>query len=478
MNELTKSETPKPVGIVGAGPAGITAAYMLCKNGVGNVVFEADAQVGGLAKTLKRGKYRCDIGPHRFFTKNKEVEKLWRETLADELQSVKRLTRIYYRGKFFHYPLKAMNALFGLGLLRSFSVLASYFRSRISPRKPEVSFEDWVSNRFGHKLFTIFFKTYTEKLWGIPCTELSSEWAAQRIRKLSLGKAVWNALGFGKKKSVTSLIDEFLYPRLGAGQMYEAIAEKAKGLGAEFRTSQEITEIRHDGEGRVISLIAETTDGKMVEQEVSHLVSSMPFTELALRLSPKPTEDVLEAARSLGYRSIVTATLILNVEEIIPDNWIYIHAPEVQAGRMQVYKNWSKDMVPDKENNVIAFEYFTFEGGDFWYSPDEKILEIAKEDYEKLGFPGSGGIIDGFVTRYAKAYPMYQGDYREAFEKIRAYVDSFENLYPVGRYGQFRYNNMDHSILTSFLAVRRLLGEDVDPWSVNEEAEYHEEKAD
>jgi protoporphyrinogen oxidase len=463
----------KNFAIIGAGPAGLAAAYTLAKDGHHATVFEQDHQVGGLSKTLDYHGFKFDIGGHRFFTKSEEVNRLWQEILGDEFLVRPRLSRIYYGGKLYHYPLKPMNALMNLGPLTSLAAVLSYAGARICPKSPETSFEDWVSNRFGRKLYSIFFKTYSEKVWGIPCTKLSADWAAQRIRNLNLGKAILNALGIGRGKKVASLIEEFNYPRQGPGQMYEQMSQKAQKLGAEVRLKNRIGSIVHRN-GRIERLSVLTGDGKS-DFPVDHLISSMPLSELPLMMDPLPPPDVVAAARGLSYRSILTVNLLIEQPSIVPDTWIYIHDPDIQAGRLQLYKNWSPEMVPDSSWSSVGLEYFAFEGDEFWTTKEESLIETAKRDLIKLNLVDPKNIRDGFVARYAKAYPVYDDGYRERVETIRSYLGTIGNLVCVGRYGQFRYNNMDHSIMTALLGARRLLGENVDPWSVNEEGEYHEE---
>jgi len=461
--------------VIGAGPAGLAAAHDLARRGRSPVVFEADQHVGGLAKTVERRGFRFDIGPHRFFTKSPEVEALWSEMLpAEEFPKVPRTTRIWYRGKLFNYPLKPMNALFGLGPFTSARVMASFLWRKVFPVRPEKTFEDWVANRFGHALFAIFFKTYTEKVLGMSCTEISADWAAQRIRNLNLGRAVLDALGFGRRGGVASLVDEFNYPRRGAGQMYEAMAARAESMGAEIRTGTPVERVKCEG-GRVVALGLADEAGD--DEPVEGVLSTMPLTELVQRLEPEAPPEVADAARALRYRSILNVNVILGRTEIPPDNWIYLHSPEIRAGRVQLYKNWSPQMVPDPGMSSMGFEYFCFEGDEVWTKSEDELVELARADLGRLGFADPGAVEDGFVVRYPNAYPIYEGDYRGRLSAIREHLAKIENLVCCGRYGQFRYNNMDHSIMTALLGVRRLLGEDVDPWSVNEEAEYHEEGA-
>ena len=460
--------------IIGAGPAGLAAAYALVKNDCRVVILEQDMQAGGLSKTVQYKGFRFDIGGHRFFTKNQEVNSLWHEILGDEFLRRPRQSRIFYRGKLFHYPLKPLNALMGLGPWTSAEVLGSFLRRKLFPRKPETNFEDWVSNRFGDSLYRIFFKTYTEKVWGIPCQTISADWAAQRIRNLDLGSAMLKRLGFHRHRKIASLIDEFDYPRHGPGQMYEQTAAKAMAMGADLRFRNRVVRLRHR-DGRIDAATVEAPSGTST-LPVENLISSMPLSELTLALDPPPPPDVVDAAGGLRYRSILTVNLLVRQAEIVPDTWIYIHSPEIRAGRLQLYKNWSPAMVPDPTWSSLGLEYFAFEGDEFWSRPDDQLVKIAKEDLARLNIVDLSKVVEGFVFRYPKAYPIYDDGYRDRVKTIRQFLGTLTNAVPVGRYGQFRYNNMDHSILTGLLGVRRLCGEDVDPWQVNEEAEYHEEK--
>jgi protoporphyrinogen oxidase len=451
----------------------LAAADALSQRRLPPLILEQDRQVGGLSKTVSYRGFYFDIGGHRFFTKNPEVMALWQQTLGDAFLVRSRLSRIYYRGKFFHYPLRAANALAGLGACDSLRVLLSYAYSRLFPRKPEISFEDWVFNRFGRVLFNIFFKTYTEKVWGIPCREISADWAAQRIRNLSLGRAVLNALGLGRDGKVASLIEQFHYPRRGPGQMYEALAANIAAQGGEFRHGRQVVEVRH-AHGRVIAVKTWGEGGEMLAA-ADQCFSSMPITELAAKMQPAPPDAVLDAARALRYRSIIAVNLLLRTRAPLPDNWIYLHDPSVRAGRLQLYQNWSPFMIPDNGASSITFEYFSFEGDGLWDMADPGLIRLAREDLRRLQLPGTPQVYDGMVVRYPKAYPIYAGDYQRHLAALRGWLGQFPNLFCIGRYGQFRYNNMDHSILTGRLAVRRMSGEAVDPWSVNADAEYLEE---
>jgi protoporphyrinogen oxidase len=467
-------ESFKPV-ILGGGPAGISAAEALAERNITSLILEKDRQVGGLCKTVKYRGFRFDIGGHRFFTKNSEIQDIWQRTLGPEFIVRSRLSRIYYRGQFFYYPLRIGNALSGLGLVESMKILSSYFKFHIFPTQPEVSFEDWVSNRFGKVLYNIFFKTYTEKVWGIPCTVLSANWAAQRIRNLSLGRTVLNALGMRNGGKIASLIENFHYPRLGPGQMYETMASRVVARGSEVRLGQEAVEIHYDQQ-QIKAIRTLGPDQDRLEP-CSHCFSSMPISELVMKMRPQPPETVLNAARSLRYRSIITVNLLFRKATTLRDNWIYLHSPEVKAGRLQLYGNWSPAMIPPGDNSSIGFEYFCFEDDELWNLADADLIRQAQRDLLHLGFYDEADFQDGFVVRYAKAYPMYENGYEKHLRAIRDWLSQFANLYCIGRYGQFRYNNMDHSMVTGILAARRMLGEDVDPWSVNAEGEYLEEKA-
>ena len=463
----------RPV-IIGGGPAGISAAHAIVERQLPCLLLEKDQQMGGLCKTVEYKGFRCDIGGHRFFTKNKEIQALWENTLGNEFLVRQRLSRIYYRGKFFYYPLRVGNALSGLGPAESSKIILSYLKAQAFPVRPEVSFADWVSNRFGKVLFNIFFKTYTEKVWGISCTTLSADWAAQRIRNLSLGRALINALGLRNSGKVASLIDSFHYPRLGPGQMYEDMCRRLSRTGGEIRSGQEVVEVRHT-QDKVTGVLTRNGGSDQLTP-CSHCFSSMPISELVIRMSPQPPEAVLEAARSLRYRSIITVNLLFKTKTTLPDNWIYLHSPEVTAGRLQLYANWSPAMVPATGTSSAGFEYFCFEGDALWNLADADLINTARHDLSHLKFYNQEDWLDGFVVRYAKAYPMYEDGYEKHLGLIKGWLAQFANLYCIGRYGQFRYNNMDHSMLTGMLAARAMLGENVDPWSVNAEGEYIEEK--
>jgi len=468
------------VVIVGAGPAGLTAAYELTRLGVDTTVFDLDCRVGGLAQTVTYKGFRFDIGGHRFFTKVRLVQELWHEMLGSNLLKRPRLSRVYYRGKFFHYPLKATNTLANLGAVESLWVLGSYAWAKVFPIRPEVSFEDWISNRFGRKLFQIFFKSYTEKVWGIPCHEIGAQWAAQRIKGLSLRTALVNML-LGERarmsdERIKTLIGEFEYPRLGPGMMWEAFRDRIVAAGGTIDLGSRVVGLQHDG--HLIKRVVVERDGQQAAYDVGHVISTMPIRELAAAFEPALLPSVLQAANRLKYRDFVTVALIVRQRDVFPDNWIYVHDPSVRVGRIQNFKNWSPDMVPDPGMTCLGLEYFCSEGDDLWSLSDEAFLEVAKQELLTIGVVRAELIVDGAVVRVRKAYPVYDSGYSEALEVLRSHFARFGNLQLVGRNGTHTYNNQDHSMLSAILAVRNLLGEDHDLWAVNAEETYHEEVSD
>ena len=468
--------------VIGAGPAGLTAASELVRLGRRAIVLEAGDDVGGISRTCEYQGYRFDIGGHRFFTKVDYVQKLWEEILGDELQTRERLSRIHYQGRMFDYPLKPLNALRGLGAIESVRIGLSYAAARLFPHREEENFEQWVSNRFGRRLYKIFFKTYTEKVWGIPCTEISAEWAGQRIKNLDLRKAVINAFVGARTKNgggqITSLIEEFRYPRYGPGQLWnrckELLLESGKG---EVQLGARVTRVRHDG-GQVLGVTVDRGDAGESEIVGGHLLSSMPIGLLVQAMDPPPPAEVLEAAKRLRHRDFLTVALIVDHPDLFPDNWIYVHSADVHVGRVQNFKNWSPDMVPDPSKSTLGLEYFVQEGDELWSKSDEGLLALAREECDHLGLAPAEAVEGGTVLRVKKAYPIYDDGYQEALGTIRGWLEKLENLQSIGRNGQHRYNNQDHSMMTGVLAARNVAGEENDVWSVNVESEYHEERSD
>jgi protoporphyrinogen oxidase len=468
---------PVPTVVVGAGPAGLTAAYQLVKQHAPVVVVEAGDQVGGISATIVRDGWRFDIGGHRFFTKQAPVEELWHEILPDEdFLTRPRMSRIYYRGQLFDYPLRAMNALRGLGPVEAVRCFASYGWARLRPPKDQSHFEGWVSARFGYRLYSIFFKTYTEKVWGMPATRIQADWAAQRIKNLSLLKAVGNALSpRHNQKRITSLIEEFQYPKHGPGMMWEHCAERVTELGGSVQLLTRAASI-HRTDGRVSVVTVEGPDGRY-DIAADHVISTMPLSDLVACLKPAAPEPVRRAAEALAYRDFLTVALVVPERYSFPDNWIYIHDPGVRVGRIQNFGAWSPYMVKDGRT-CLGLEYFVFAGDQLWNSADDDLLTLAREEISRLGLVPAAAVEAGYVVRMPKAYPVYDEDYQTNVATIREWLAKHTpNLHTVGRNGLHRYNNQDHSMLTAMLAVENIVqGTRHDVWTINVDADYHEEK--
>jgi protoporphyrinogen oxidase len=461
------------VVVVGAGPAGLTAAFALAERGAAVTVLEKDVRPGGIARTEAYKGFLFDIGGHRFFTKEPEVDALWHRWLGPEFLRRPRQSRIFYGGRFFHYPLRAFNALAGLGVWQSVAVLASYLRARLRPSPVEDTFEQWVSNRFGQRLYRIFFKTYTEKVWGIPCSEIRAEWAAQRIKGLSLPSAIRNALLPPKGEVIKTLIEEFDYPRRGPGQMWERVVALVRQAGQRVEFGVEVVSLRH-ANGRVVEVVSRGADGETV-RPVSHVVSSMPLQELVLKLDPPPPAAVVDAARRLRYRDFLTVVLILDRRELFDDNWIYVHSPGVQVGRIQNFKNWSPEMVPDARYTSLGLEYFCQVDDGLWAMADDALVALGARELEQIGLAKAADVVDGTVVRQPKAYPIYDGRYAACLETIASWLPALGNLQTIGRNGLHKYNNQDHSMLTALAAVDNIGGAAHDLWAINTERSYHEE---
>jgi len=487
-NTTERSGTPasgRPdVVIIGAGPAGLTAAYMLTKRGVGSTVLESDTVVGGISRTAERDGWRFDIGGHRFFTKVKPVEDLWFEILGPEdFLRRPRMSRLIYNGKFFDYPLVPMKALRTLGFVEAFRCGLSYLWVRVKPPKDRTTFEGFTASRFGWRLYRMFFKTYTEKVWGVPATEIQADWGAQRVKELSLFRALWEALKpkwirrrRDKSKQVTSLIEEFNYPKYGPGMMWERCTELVTAKGTKVAFNSNVTTVHHEG-GRAVAVTAET-DGVLTRYDCTHVVSSMPISGLVLSMDPSPPPEVQAAARGLAYRDFMTVALVVPEEAGFPDNWIYVHDPGVDVGRIQNFGSWSPYLVKDGRT-CLGLEFFVNEGDDMWAKPDAELVEQAKRELETLGLVPASLVESGYVVRMPKAYPMYDATYKANVETMRRWLDAnVPNVFPVGRNGMHKYNNQDHSMFTAMLSVENIFGAEHDVWTVNVEAEYHEEKAD
>jgi protoporphyrinogen oxidase len=470
--------TGAPVVVIGAGPAGLTAAYALGKAGEPAVVLEASDVVGGISRTVERDGWRFDIGGHRFFTKVPEVEALWHEILPDEEFLLRpRMSRIYYRGKLFDYPLKAANALGNLGIVEAVRCVLSYLLVRLRPPRDQSNFEGWVAARFGWRLYRIFFKTYTEKVWGVDATEIQADWAAQRIKNLSLLSAVTNALlPKRNQKDIASLIEEFQYPRLGPGQMWERCAEHVERLGGAVLFDAPVTRIERNADGAT-AVVSDTPDGPL-RLETADVVSSMPIGELVRSFDPPAPAAVLAAADDLRYRDFLTVALVVPERFSFPDNWIYIHSPGVRVGRVQNFGSWSPYLVKDGRT-CLGLEYFVDEGDDTWNASDDELVDLATREIRELGLVTGDVVEAGYVVRQHKAYPVYDEHYKRNVEVLRRWLESaVPNVHPVGRNGMHRYNNADHSMLTAMLTVENLLAgaQRHDIWAVNVEDDYHEEQ--
>ena len=470
------------VAIIGAGPAGLTAGYLLTKAGLSVAIVEKDAHyVGGISRTVQHEGYRFDIGGHRFFSKSQAVVDLWNEILPDDFISRPRMSRIYYEGKFYSYPLRAFEALWNLGVWRSALCMISFAKAQLFPRKKVKSFEDWTTNQFGFKLYSIFFKTYTEKVWGMPCDEMSADWAAQRIKGLSLWGAVVDglkrSLGLNKRpndgQAVKTLLETFRYPRLGPGMMWEAARDKILARGGTLHMAHSLKQVASDGTGgwRV------TATGPEGDRVISakNVISSAPMRELAARIYPLPRTTI--QANELKYRDFLTVALKIKSDDLFPDNWIYIHDSKVKVGRIQNFRSWSPEMVPDAGVACVGLEYFCFEGDGMWSLADEDLVALATKEMDLLGLVSPDKVIGGAVVRQEKAYPVYDEDYAANVAAMREELEEkYPSLHLVGRNGMHRYNNQDHAMMTAMLTVENIVAGTriYDTWQVNEDAEYHE----
>jgi protoporphyrinogen oxidase len=471
------------VCVVGAGPAGLTAAYCLTKEMPSVLVIEKDpVYVGGISRTVTYKDFSFDIGGHRFFSKAKEVVDLWHEILPDDFIERPRLSRIYYDGKFYAYPLKAFEALGNLGLFTSAACMLSYACARALPINEPRTFHDWVRNQFGERLFQIFFKTYTEKVWGMSCDEISADWAAQRIKGLDLRVAVLNALTRSLKPAtgasggpvVKTLIESFQYPRKGPGMMWEAAARKIKACGGKVLMGRDMQRLAFDASRNLWRIDVTAADGRHESYTARHVISSAPVRELVEKISPLPIS--LFHARALRYRDFLTVALMVQKGDLFPDNWIYIHDPSVKVGRVQNFGSWSPEMVP-AGMSCLGLEYFCFEGDGLWTSADADLIALAKQECAKIGLIAAADVVDACVVRQPKAYPVYDEAYRENIAMVRLDLEqSYPTLHLVGRNGMHKYNNQDHAMMTAMLTARNILAGKrlYDVWGVNEDAEYHE----
>jgi len=484
LNENSQCKTR--IVCIGAGPASLTAARRLAKEGVDVIVLERDPDyVGGISRTVHYRDFRFDVGGHRFFSKSEEIEALWEDILGDHLITRPRKSRIYYNHKLFDYPLRAFDALSKLGLFESARCILSYAKARLFPIRNPQTFEEWVTNEFGHRLFSIFFETYTEKVWGMKCREISADWAAQRIKGLSLGGAMRSALtprwmnrlgGNGSVKAKT-LIESFRYPKLGPGQMWEAAAEQIRERGGKVLLGMDVNRLEFNGEADGWTVHATDSEGRSHEFTCDEVISSAAIAELADYLRPAPPKEVLAAAHALRYRDFVTVALIIRDIDCFDDNWIYIHDSSVKVGRIQNFKSWSPHLVPDPELNCLGLEYFCFTGDGIWDSDDDALVRLADEELIQLGLVTPGHVIDGTVIRQARAYPVYDENYEDRISLFREWLnDDMPGLHLIGRNGMHKYNNQDHAMMTGLLTAENILAGETkfDVWQVNQDAEYHE----
>lgn len=477
------------VFVIGAGPAGLTASYLLTKQGVSTTVIEADPKyVGGISRTANYKNFLFDIGGHRFFSKSKEVVDLWKEILPQDFISRPRMSRIYYDGKYYSYPLKAFEALGNLGVVESSLCVLSFMYKQAFPNERPETFHDWVANQFGERLFSIFFKTYTEKVWGMSCDEISADWAAQRIKGLDLWSAMANALrnsikpaGFKDgtaahdKQVIKTLIDSFEYPRKGPGMMWEAAARKTQAQGGTLHMGTRLMSLSFDRSTEIWTITAQREDGEILNFTAKHVISSAPIRELVQSFTERPISA--DAAERLRYRDFITVAVVVEKPDLFPDNWIYIHEPSVKVGRIQNFRSWSPEMVPDEKLACLGLEYFCFEGDGLWNSPDEDLIALAKKELAQIGLATEAECVDGCVVRQKKAYPVYDDAYKFNVDTIREDLSAnYPSLHLVGRNGMHKYNNQDHAMMTSMLTVKNIIaGETLyDVWNVNEDAEYHE----
>ncbi len=473
-----------PVVVIGGGPAGLTAARQLAQSGDPVVVVEEDSVVGGISRSVERDGWRFDIGGHRFFTKVPAVEEFWHSVLPPEDFLLRpRMSRIFYEGRFYDYPIKLGNALSNLGLIEALRCGLSFLWVRLHPPKNLDTLEGYIVSNYGWRLYHHFFKTYNEKVWGVPASELSADWGAQRIKGMSLWDAVWEPIRSSvagkrrdKSKQVTSLIEEFEYPKYGPGMMWERCADQVAAMGGDVRLETSAVTV-HVEDGAAVAVTV-TSDGHRERIEACHVISSMPITTLARSIDPPVPDEVIAAAGDLHYRDFLTVALVVPEEHGFPDNWIYIHSPDVLVGRIQNFGSWSPYLVKDGRT-CLGMEYFVFEGDDLWTCTDDELIALGTKELAAIGLIEPPDVEAGYVVRMPKAYPVYDDTYRENVDVIRRWFEQHApNVHPIGRNGMHKYNNQDHSMYTAMLTVENIHGAHHDIWSVNVEEEYHEEHDD
>ncbi len=460
------------IAIIGAGPAGITAAYQLSKQLPNVHLYEASDSVGGLAKTIDLWEQKVDIGPHRFFSDDKRINDLWLEVVGNDYEMVNRLTRIYYKKKFFHYPLKPIDALLKLGIVESVRCVLSYVAERLHPTKNTTHFEGWVTNRFGKRLYQLFFKTYSEKLWGIPCTALDADFAAQRIKKLSLWEAVINGLKGGKNNTHKSLVDEFAYPHGGTGSVYERMAKAIQHNGGKLYTNTAVAQVLVKDDKAIGIVLA---NGET--QYYDHIISSMPLTTMVQQINNVPL-GIKEACNELTFRSTVLVYLRVNATNLFPDNWLYIHSNDLQLGRLTNFSNWVPQLNNNKPETILCLEYWCNYNDDFYATTNDALITLGTKEVQHTGLLGAAKVIDGYVHRIPRCYPVYSTGYKNSLEPIQNYLSTINNLSVIGRYGAFKYNNQDHSILMGILAADNILNNAThNLWDINTDYDSYQESS-
>lgn len=459
------------VAIIGAGPAGMTAAYELAKHNINVEVFEASPSVGGMSKTIELWNQKVDIGPHRFFSNDTRVNELWLEVVGKDYEMVDRLTRIYYNKKFFHYPIKAINALTNMGVINAASCMVHYGIEKFFPTKDTSTFEGWVTNRFGKKLYRIFFKTYTEKLWGIPCNVLDADFAAQRIKKFSLGEAIKSAV-IGNSGKHKTLVDQFAYPHGGTGMVYQKMSDFVQNHGGIIHLKTPVQKVLTQNKK---AYAIELTDGTV--REFNHVISSMPISLLVSRLPEVPL-DIKKAAENLKFRNTIIVYLNVQAKNLFPDNWLYVHSSDLQMGRLTNFRNWVPQLFGNENSTICALEYWCYDEDEFWNKTEEELINLGKDELRKTGLIGNAEISDGHVYKIHRCYPVYSTGYKDTLKPIENYLSSVENLHVIGRYGAFKYNNQDHSILMGKLASENILkNKKHNLWEINTDYEDYQESS-
>ena len=466
---MTNLRNSKKIAIIGAGPAGLSAAYLLSKEKIDIDLYEAGSSVGGMAKSIKLWDQIVDLGPHRFFSSDPRVNSLWLEVINNDYSMVNRLTRIYYKNTFFDYPLKLFNALWGLGFIEAIRCALSYLYSRVFPPKNISTFEGWVTSRFGSRLFSIFFKSYSEKLWGITCKELDSEFASQRIKKLSLFEAVKAAIIGNRKSKHKTLVDEFAYPNLGAGEVYNLMAQKIQEYGGQILLNRPIDFVTPGKENHKPTIHLES--GEQITYD--HIISSMPITLLVQKMNPP--KDVLDHVTSLKFRNTILVYLLVEGSVDFPDQWIYVHSDKLKTGRITNFSNWVPSINNNQVDTILCLEYWCYDSDKIWEETQEALIDLASHEISETGLIGNNSIKEGKVIRVPRCYPVYASGYKKHLKPVEEFLAKQDGLSVIGRYGSFKYNNQDHSILMGILAYENIFkNKSHNLWELNTDYEYQE----